>query len=170
MSERLDELDSTPEMLELAKELLGILSRFSEAKPKIDIENSMKGLGAVIRELDIAGGSLSPSELAEHTGVSDARIANILRVLQERGLVERRQSATDKRRATITLTEAGRQDCSKRRNESERAVAAFLSRMGKADSQELIRLIDKTQKTLLQLRKEGFEPRPPLEHEFCEEN
>lgn len=167
MSKQLCDLNPTDEAMSLAKELLDKAKDLSELKPEVDIQGSLKGLGAVVRELDAAGGTLSPSELAKRTCVSDARIANILRVLQERGLVERKQSTGDKRRAEISLTQKGIEDCETRKAELERGVASFLTRLGDEDSRELIRLLGRVYDTITDLRSEGFRPRPPLEDELA---
>lgn len=169
MGQHLDTLTPSDEMLDLAKQLLGRVKEFNTTKPNVDIQSSMKGIGAVVRELEGAGGPLSPSELATRTGVTDARIANILRVLQERGLVERKQSASDKRRAEISLTSEGKADCKRRKEELERAAAAFLTRLGKEDAIDLIRITGKALATLEALRAEGYEPRPPMESEYFPE-
>lgn len=168
MSKYLDELNPTQEMIEIARELLENAKGLNTCKPDVDISASVKGLGAVMQELDSAGEPLSPSELSQRTHVSDARIANILRVLQERGLVERKQSVADKRRAEVSLTEKGVSECTQHRAELERAVAAFLTRLGKEDAQELNRLLARIRKTLTAVREEGYEPRPSMEVELSQ--
>lgn len=166
MSVHLDELNPSQEMIVLAQRLLENAKNINSCKPKVDISASVKGLGAVMQELDAAGEPLSPSELSRRAHVSDARIANILRVLQERGYVERKQSSGDKRRAEIYLTKKGITECSQRKAELERAVAGFLTRLGKDDAHELTRLMGRVCETLTSLREEGFEPRPPMEADF----
>lgn len=168
MTNRLDTADPSDMMLELARELLETGRELSMLKPQHDIQSSLKGLGAVLRELDAAGKPLAPSELAQRTCVSDARIANILRVLQERELVERKQSSGDKRRAEISLTAKGQKECEKGKNDLERAVANFLTKLGEADARQLIYCMGRVADTIEELREEGFEPRPPMEVELTQ--
>lgn len=73
-------------------------------------DKALGGEMAVMRALMLAGGSLTPSELADRAWVSSARIANILRALETKGWVEREHSKTDRRRVHVTVTDKGRQD------------------------------------------------------------
>lgn len=168
MTTRLDAQDPSTQMLTLAQELLEQGRLLTNFKPDQDIQTSLKGLGAVMRELDAAQAPLAPSELAQRTCVTDARIANILRVLQERGLVERKQSETDRRRAEISLTAKGKEECAKGMRDLERAVANFLTKMGEDDSRQLVYCMGRVVSTVKELRNEGFEPRPPMEVELTQ--
>lgn len=168
VTNRLDAAEPPAMMLELAQELLETGRELSNLKPQHDIQSSLKGLGAVMRELGDAQEPLAPSDLAKRTCVSDARIANILRVLQERGLVQRKQSTSDKRRAEISLTAKGAEECAKGKNDLERAVANFLAAMGEEDARLLIYSLGRAADTISDLRDRGFKPRPPMEVEFEE--
>ena len=88
-----------------------------------------------------AGGSLTPSELADRAWVSSARIANILRALEAKGWVEREHSKTDRRRVHVTVTDKGFQDLEIKRREFENRTAAFLEQLGETDTQEMVRLL-----------------------------
>ena len=107
-------------------------------------EQALSGEMAVMRALLLAGGSLTPSELADRAWVSSARIANILRALEAKGWVVREHSMTDRRRVHVTVTEKGRQDLEIRRREFEDRVAAFLKQLGEEDTNELVRLLRRT--------------------------
>ena len=105
------------------------------------VDQAMSGEMAVMRALMLAGGSLTPSELADRAWVSSARIANILRALEGKGWVERGHSKTDRRRAHVTVTDKGRQDLEIKRREFEDRTAAFLEQLGETDTQEMVRLL-----------------------------
>ncbi len=70
-------------------------------------DQALGGEMAVMRALMRAGGSRTPSELADRAWVSSARIANILRALEAKGWVEREHSKTDRRRVHVTVTDKG---------------------------------------------------------------
>ena len=89
----------------------------------------------------LAGGSLTPSELADRAWVSSARIANILRALEAKGWVEREHSKTDRRRVHVIVTNKGFQDLEIKRREFENRTAAFLEQLGETDTQEMVRLL-----------------------------
>ena len=70
-----------------------LLTEFGSMHQRISrfADKALGGEMAVMRALILAGGSLTPSELADRAWVSSARIANILRALEAKGWVEREQ-------------------------------------------------------------------------------
>lgn len=104
-------------------------------------DKALGGEMAVMRALMLAGGSLTPSELADRAWVSSARIANILRALEAKGWIVREHSTTDRRRVHVTVTDKGRQGVETKRRELEDRTAAFLEQLGEADTQEMVRLL-----------------------------
>ena len=104
-------------------------------------DQALSGEMAVMRALMLAGGSLTPSELADRAWVSSARIANILRALEAKGWIVREHSTTDRRRVHVTVTDKGRQGVEAKRRELEDRTAAFLEQLGEADTQEMVRLL-----------------------------
>lgn len=82
-----------------------------------------------------------PRELSDELSVSTARIAAMLRGMEKKGWVERRDFPSDNRRVLVTLTEEGR---SEMRRQSEQTLAALsdaLEALGPEDSRELIRIL-----------------------------
>lgn len=96
---------------------------------------------AVLRALVIAGGTLTPSELADRAWVSNARVANILRALEHKGLVERKHSQNDRRRVNVSLTQAGEAEIQAKQRDFENHAEAFLEQLGEEDTQEMVRLL-----------------------------
>ncbi|MPY57032.1 MarR family winged helix-turn-helix transcriptional regulator [Streptomyces spongiae] len=74
------------------------LRRAGLARPEFDV------LGTLRR----TGHELTPSEIARETFSSGAAVTKRLKLLTERGLVERRGDARDRRVAHVRLTDAGR--------------------------------------------------------------
>ena len=110
-----------------------LLTEFGSMHQRISrfADKALGGEMAVMRALILAGGSLTPSELADRAWVSSARIANILRALEAKGWVEREHSKTDK----------GFHDLEIKRREFEDRTAAFLEQLGETDTQEMVRLL-----------------------------
>ncbi|WP_031481697.1 MarR family winged helix-turn-helix transcriptional regulator [Streptomyces bicolor] len=75
------------------------LRRAGLSRPEFDL------LGALRR----TGHELTPSELARETFSSGAAVTKRLKLLTERGLVERRGDSRDRRVAHLRLTDAGRE-------------------------------------------------------------
>ncbi|MEU8984001.1 MarR family transcriptional regulator [Streptomyces sp. NPDC048309] len=80
---------------------------------------------SVLARLDLDGAE-SPGVLAELERVRPQAMATTLASLEERGLVSRRPDPADRRRAVMTLTDAGRKVLADRRSESVQNLAAVL--------------------------------------------
>ena len=106
-----------------------LLTEFGSMHHRISrsADKALGGEMAVMRALMLAGGSLTPSELANRAWVSSARIANILRTLEAKGWV--------------TMTDKGFQNLEIKRREFEERTAAFLEQLGETDTQEMVRLL-----------------------------
>lgn len=154
------ESDQDDELRALAQSLFEEGARMMRLKPAPHMQDSMRGLPAVVRTLSMASGPLSPGELARASEVSDARIANILKVLEERGLIERRVSTADRRRVEVVLTEKGRDEERQRAKEGTRFMVEFLRELGLADSRDLVRIIRRVNEVMERRRSEGRSVHP----------
>ena len=136
--------EPTDEQRALMHELFGQLFHFSHAiKP--DFRNATRGEMAVILMLHLAQEAdeppLTPSVIAERAHLTSARTANVLRSLEEKGWVTREHATDDRRRVTVSLTEAGDAERVRRRREFEEQATAFLARLGEDDAREAIRIL-----------------------------
>lgn len=139
----------------LAHELMRQGFKLARLRPAHELESSSRGLPAVMQALACADGPLSPGEIARATHVTDARVANALRVLESRGLVERRASTRDRRRVEVSLTEAGRADIAVREREGVRFMAEFLREMGEDDARDLLRVLSRVVEVVERRRSRG---------------
>ncbi len=88
-------------------------------------------------------GEAHPRELSRDLSVSTARIAAMLRDMEEKGWVVRREDASDSRHTLVILTGAGREETSLRREQTLSALAGALEKLGPEDSAELIRILNR---------------------------
>ncbi|MFF1832661.1 MarR family winged helix-turn-helix transcriptional regulator [Streptomyces sp. NPDC058231] len=101
------ELDTGP------MELIGRINRCAALLQQAE-DAPLRSAGLTRAEFDLLGAvrrtdrELTPGELARETFSSGAAVTKRLRVLQERGLVDRRSDARDRRVAHVRLTEEGR--------------------------------------------------------------
>lgn len=142
----------------LARELFEEFARLGHGiKPSM--RNATRGEMGVIRTLhlaDEAGESpLAPSVIADRSRLTAARVANVLRSLEEKGWVVREHATDDRRRVTVKLTEAGDAERARRRAEFEQAGAAFLSRLGEEDTREAIRILKRCNQIIEEDQKEA---------------
>ncbi|MEV0490582.1 MarR family winged helix-turn-helix transcriptional regulator [Streptomyces atratus] len=101
------ELDTGP------MELIGRINRCAALLQQAE-DAPLRSAGLTRAEFDLLGAvrrtnrELTPGEVARETFSSGAAVTKRLRVLQERGLVDRRSDARDRRVAHVRLTDEGR--------------------------------------------------------------
>lgn len=135
--------DTDPDYRKLGQELFREFGGMHQRISRI-MDNAMGGEMAVMRALLLAGGILTPSELADRAWVSNARVANILKALEQKGWIEREHSKEDRRRVIVTITDKGRADIDIKRREFEGRTAAFLEQLGEEDTRDMVRLLRRT--------------------------
>ena len=113
------------------------------------MHNSTKGEMALLRTLMESTHELTPSQLAESSMVSSARVANILRALEEKGLVAREHSQADRRVVLVSLTDEGRKFCRNKRHEFDALIVSYLKALGPEDAESLVRIVRRTQDFML---------------------
>lgn len=147
-------MEDTDRYQQLAQELLHEFAQIGHLLSP-PMRNATRGEMAVIHAAYYAAGALTPSELAAQAHVSTARVANILRSLEEKGLVTRTHSTQDRRRVEVALTEDGHAFADRCREERDRELAEFLAELGADDSAELIRIIAKSRQIMERRHEEG---------------
>lgn len=144
-------METNDSYVELSRELFEQLARMRRGMHP-SARNSMRGEMAVIRALhlaDLAGeGALTPSQIAESSHLSPARVANVLRALEEKGWITRSHDTQDRRRVTVTLTEQGEAERARRRAEFDRQSANFLRELGDEDAREALRILKRCNEIL----------------------
>lgn len=136
-------MEDTPTYEELAGELMRELFSLGSALTPMMV-NSTRGETATLMTLYRRGAALTPGELAEQAHVTSARVANILRALEEKGLVERAHSSVDRRQVEVTLTDAGQATAERVREERTQAIAGYLRQLGSEDAAHLVRIVRRT--------------------------
>lgn len=120
-----------------------------------NMRNARRGENGVLHGLARSSRPLTPSELAEMGHLSSARVANVLRSLEEKGLITREHSQVDRRRVTVSLTEAGRAEDERHKAEFERLASDFLAQLGEEDAHDMLRLLKRVNQTIDQNRAAG---------------
>src|SRR5690606_10059723 len=78
------------------------------------------------------------TELSQELGLDAGYLSRVLRGLQERGLVEKRQSETDGRQQLLSLTPAGQQAFAVVNSASRNQVEALLERLSAQEQERLV--------------------------------
>ena len=129
----------------LAEQMLSVRARLSHLPAGEAISDACGGeffaLASMLLLLDDAPGC--PSGLRRSMGVSSARIAALLKHLEQKGWISRSADKHDERRVNVSLTDAGRELINRRRREAIERVAAALRSLGEEDAHEYVRLQQK---------------------------
>lgn len=148
--------DSPDDLTELAHELLKEFGGLGH-RMRPSMRNASRGEMGILHELMCAQQGLTPTELAERSHLTSARVANVLRSLEEKGFIVREHSSVDRRRVTVRPTEAGRAHMERGRAEFESQASAFLAQLGEKDAQEALRILRRINQTIDQNREKRGE-------------
>ena len=85
----------------------------------------------------------APGEISAAQEITTARVANILAGLEKKELIGRVQDTGDRRKVIVTITEKGRREVERKRQEALDGLSRVLERMGESDASEFIRLTEK---------------------------
>ncbi len=88
-------------------------------------------------------GSLLPGELAARLDLTSGRIANILRSLEAKGLIQRENVDQDGRKTRVLLSETGKVYAAQLEASTLSQQQALMEHMGEEDAGEMLRLLEK---------------------------
>lgn len=91
----------------------------------------------------LACGPLRMSEVAERVEISSASLTGIVDRLEQRGLVERERSDSDRRVVTVALTDDGREVLDAAHADFSRRLDEMLEPLSDAERDSLLRLLTK---------------------------
>lgn len=125
-------------------ERMGMLcgTRLDEAGHMADLLHS-RGETVMLLCLSRAEGALLSGELADKSGLSTGRTANLLRQLEAKGLVLRRRDEVDRRKTYVWLTDAGTDEAERQQRALEQSRKELLRYLGEDDAREFVRLLDR---------------------------
>ena len=151
--EQITQQGQDPELRELASQMLQCISVFHGPSGR---ELHTRGEAAVLLHLHLKTTGTTPSTLAEALQLTSARIANILRSLESKGLIERVNDTVDRRRILVHLTEEGQGFVLRLRRTALDRAYQMLSALGPRDARELVRLMQRIDELVVS----GAIPRP----------
>lgn len=128
---------------ELTNEIIGVFAGLSHMRTFSDIQNNLKGENFLLAHLFNNGGESTPSKLAEFLDVSAARIAAILRSLENKSLIERISDGRDKRRIMVKLTEDGKLLVDGIQCQLIKHASDVFDSLGEEDCAEFVRILKK---------------------------
>ena len=123
---------------------------FTELKNYLPIRPSEMGLLNIVtrRKRD-----LTPLALAEIMAVSKPMIAAHIQALEKKGYIFKEQSSEDKRSFFVRPTEKAVALCAEYEARQTEQMMALESQLGEADFEELVRLTDKAQRIIREMKR-----------------
>lgn len=124
----------------LADELLHIRANLLRVPAHQKLSNMLRGELFVLNYLYDHDTIVHPKELSENLSVSTARIASLLKHMEEKKLVVRMPDPEDSRQIIVHLTSAGARTIQKYKKDLLSYLARTLESLGSDDAREYIRI------------------------------
>ena len=129
---------------DLAKEFLTLLQELGEARAQKKIVPLIQGRNLVLQYLlQHKNEKVTPGNLSLELNVSTARTATALNMLEEKGLVIRKNDLKDRRRILVEITKKGIKQAENQMNITLHAITKMFDFLGEEDSKEFIRITDR---------------------------
>ena len=127
----------------LASDLLKARAKLLQVPAHREITRLMHGEWFVLNYLFENSGIVHPKELSEKMSVSTARIASLLKKMEEQRLIVRLADEQDSRQVIVQLTEQGAAEIGHIRSEVLKHTAELLESLGAEDARAYIRIQEK---------------------------
>ena len=125
---------------EMASELLKLRGMMLRVPEERQLSRMVQGELFVLNYLATHEMITHPKELSENMAVSSARIASLLNHMEEKKLISRCPDKNDSRQIIVKLTETGRSEIKKIREEVISHISAMLEKLGPEDASAFIRI------------------------------
>lgn len=126
---------------EAGRELEQLMAKHHKDGPFKKIEQSHQGEKMVIKFLDFHNDTTSPKHLAEKLNLSSARIAALLNTLEKKGQITRSMDPNDRRRVSVTLTQAGKEIALAEKEKLKQRAISIFNKMGEEDTTKFMELL-----------------------------
>ena len=127
----------------MASELLKLRGMMLRVPEERQLSRMVQGELFVLNYLATHEMITHPKELSENMAVSSARIASLLNHMEEKNLISRCPDKNDSRQIIVKLTETGRSEIKKIREEVISHISAMLEKLGPEDASAFIRIARK---------------------------
>ena len=107
-----------------------------------------RGEVGVLSYLAFDKNEVSSGELSEKLNVSTARIASILKSLENKKYIRRKEDSLDKRKTLVVITESGKELAVETKKELMDILIKVIKEIGYEDIEEYTRIVQKIRKVL----------------------
>lgn len=120
---------------------ISVMKRLHE-KPSDDtlrkFNEDNAGISCMLKYLSDTDEPVSAGEISRFMSVSTARVSVLLKKMQEKNFIVRENSSVDARRLMISLSDEGRAECLKRREEMIELFSRIIDEVGRERMEEFI--------------------------------
>jgi DNA-binding MarR family transcriptional regulator len=126
---------------DLGEELYMLLAEMLNRRVNRAVQDSVRGEYGTLHYLTYINDGESAGELSRYLHIVPGRMTDILSSLEYKGYIERRRAQEDKRRVLVYITKEGMSEEKKRRAAIRKEYQGLLTKLGRKDTLELIRLL-----------------------------
>ncbi len=111
------------------EDILAALELFEKNRPQKpfdEIEKNDMGIFAVLKYLNEADGEINSKNISNYLGVSSARMAIVLKKMEQKNWIRKKNSASDARAIIVELTEEGITISKKKKEEMFKTIEKIL--------------------------------------------
>lgn len=115
------------------EQIISFLDSVKDIRPETvtkSLNETMAGIGAVLRILNVPGKRMTAGEISRELGVSTARVAVILKKMEAKGILVRETGIEDARTTVVHLTDNGMETACKVRDELFADVGRAIDTIG----------------------------------------
>ena len=137
--------------METREEAEKMLRKMSACRPKAffnEIDESQRGIDLALIYLSETNDRVIAGDLARELNVSTARIATLLKKMEDRTLVKRCRSDSDARQTVVEITPQGLDRVKKIREQLIARTELLIEKVGEKDLDEFIRISHKIREAL----------------------
>ena len=113
-----------------------------------ELETTQRGFGFVLSYLEQADSEVNAGDLSKKLNVSTARIAALLKKMEQSGLITRRTSPKDARRTVVEITPSGIALVDGMREQTLHKIELLLAQVSKEDLETYIRISNQIKKVM----------------------
>lgn len=136
----------------LVQRLIKSLYKIGHGGSSKKLNNSVRGENMALALISKNKGSTYPKDIEENMGISSARVAKIIKGLEEKKLVIRKPDSKDKRKTIVNLTDRGKRCENLRKDKINFALSTMLELLGEEDGADFVRIVEKIEKSMPQIR------------------
>ncbi len=128
---------------ELARRFMQSTHRMRSEGPPKPFDGTLQGEMFALSYLLRQGGTLVPGDISAEMKISSARVAAILKNLENKGFVSRAIDPSDRRRVLVSLTDDGAEHIKGHHKFVFEKIKKMLENLGEVDAKEFVRILER---------------------------